>query len=192
VALLFGSCVETSPNKNLDGRHVLFDHHLFMDEVDLSYRDTTYVPIYSEIYSKTRDVHLYMTATLSIRNTSLRDSLFIESIEYFDSAGDSVRQYLDKVLVLEPRQSIEYVIEQSDHTGGTGAHFVIAWGTDNPRIQPIFQGVMISTYGQIGLSFITEGVSISERPLEVSASNPAETGEIPEEASPDEGITKAE
>jgi hypothetical protein len=58
-------------------------------------------------------------------------------------------------------QSIEYVIEEDDVKGGTGANFIVNWGALKNDVKPIFQGVMISTSGQQGLSFVTEGVSIS-------------------------------
>jgi hypothetical protein len=131
----------------------------------LAYRDTVYIPIYSDIYSESKDVKFNLTATLSIRNTSLHDTLYLDAIDYYDTDGTMVRAYLkvQQTLALSPLQSIEYVIEEDDVAGGTGANFIIEWAAVSNQVKPVFQGVMISTNGQQGISFLTEGVSISRR-----------------------------
>ena len=136
-----------------------------MNSDSLGYRDTVYIPIYSSIYSKTKDVQFNLTATLSIRNTSLYDTLYLDAIDYYDTEGKLVRAYLkeQQTLALHPLQSIEYVIEEKDIAGGTGANFIIEWAAISSQVKPVFQGVMISTNGQQGISFLTEGVSISRR-----------------------------
>ncbi|MEL6253197.1 MAG: DUF3124 domain-containing protein [Bacteroidota bacterium] len=134
----------------------------FVEDLELGFRDTVYVPIYSDIYSETKDVRFKLTATLSLRNTSLQDSVYIEDIDYYDSQGNKVRSYIDKNLLLGPMQSIEYVVEEDDTVGGTGANFIINWGANTAGLKPVFQGVMISTHGQQGISFTTEGVSVSQ------------------------------
>lgn len=135
---------------------------VYVESAALSIRDTVYVPIYSDIYSETKDIRFNLTATLSVRNTSLSDTIYIEDIDYYNSNGDLVRHYLEKILLLKPMQSIEYVIEEEDTEGGTGANFIVNWGTNDSSVKPIFQGIMISTNGQQGISFMTNGVSISK------------------------------
>jgi hypothetical protein len=129
----------------------------------LNYRDTVYVPIYSDIYSETKAVKFNLTATLSIRNTSLTDSIYLENIDYYNSAGEKVRGYIENTVLLKPMQSLEYVIEEDDNEGGTGANFIVNWGTNGFQAKPIFQGIMISTNGQQGISFSTDGVSIKKQ-----------------------------
>ncbi len=155
------SCLNPNPNADSAGDDLLYDKQVFVSDVDLSMRDTVYVPIYSEIYSETKNLRFNLTATLSIRNTSPYDSIFVEEIDYYDTKGTRVRRYLEQTLVLVPMQSIEYVIEQEDTSGGTGANFLIRWGAKSKNLKPVFQGVMISTYGQQGISFTTDGVSVS-------------------------------
>ncbi len=165
LSILFGiiSCKEYDPNLNKQGEDILEANEVYVNTVDLSYRDSIYVPIYSDIYSKDKHSKTLLNATLSIRNTSIRDSIYIEDIDYYDSKGSLVRKYIDGIIVLTPLKTIEYVIEYEDEIGGTGANFIVNWGSNNPQVKPIFQGVMISTRGQHGLSFVTEGISISER-----------------------------
>ncbi|MBN2664264.1 MAG: DUF3124 domain-containing protein [Bacteroidales bacterium] len=45
------------------------------------FSDTVYVPIYSEIYSETKDTKFRLTATLNIQNTSKHDSIYISTID---------------------------------------------------------------------------------------------------------------
>lgn len=143
---------------------VLDKYNSTTNSSDLLYRDTVYIPIYSDIYSETKDVKFNLTATLSIRNTSLVDTIYIDDINYYNTEGKLVRHYLvDQTLGLNPMQSIEYVIEEDDTEGGTGANFIINWAANNKNVNPIFQGVMISTNGQQGISFLTEGVSVSKK-----------------------------
>lgn len=164
LLLLLSSCIDQNPNLNKEGEDIFEVNKVFVDAVDLPYQDTVYIPIYSDIYNESKDIKFNLTATLSIRNTSLRDSIFIEDIDYYDSNGKRIRQYLDEnALLLVPMQSIEYVIEENDTEGGTGANFIVNWGAKHADVKPIFHGVMISTHGQQGISFLTEGISISVR-----------------------------
>lgn len=164
--MLLSACLPPDqPRHNPDSDTVLNQFNSTVNSDSLAYRDTVYIPIYSDIYSETKDVKFNLTATLSIRNTSLYDTLYLDGIDYYDSAGDLVRAYLQaqQTLALSPMQSIEYVIEENDVAGGTGANFIIKWAAISDQVKPVFQGVMISTNGQQGISFLTEGVSISRR-----------------------------
>ena len=65
--------------------------------------------------------------------------------------------------MLKPMQSIDYVIEEDNEIGGTGANFIVNWGAKSSHLKPIFQGVMISTNRNQSASFITDGISISHK-----------------------------
>lgn len=160
---IFTSCTESNPNLNEAGEDIIEAKEMYSDVKDLPFRDTVYVPIYSDIYSETKNYRMNLTATLSIRNTSLFDPIYVEAIDYYDTNGALVHHYLDKTILLKAMQSIEYVIEEDDVKGGTGANFIVNWGSLKDDVKPIFQGVMISTSGQQGLSFVTEGISISRK-----------------------------
>jgi len=133
------------------------------EALDLEVCDTVYVPIYSDIYTTTIHHRFNLTATLSIRNTSLDHAMYIDHIDYYDSHGELVREYVDSMLILRPMSSIEFVIEEDDTAGGTGANFIVDWCAESTHVYPVLQGVMISTHGQQGISFITDGVSIKRR-----------------------------
>ncbi|OWW24808.1 hypothetical protein B4Q04_13160 [Zobellia sp. OII3] len=159
LVLLSMSCKRPEEEKPIP----VLDEHTLNRRVDGNAVDPllkqVYVPIYSDIYNQTRDSRTLLTATLSIRNTSLKDSLFISKIDYYNTGGDLVRSYIDQTIYLRPMESIDYVIEQQDNSGGSGANFIIDWYAKRP-LNPLFQAVMVGGLGAQAFSFTTEGVNI--------------------------------
>lgn len=147
LALVLSACIDQNPNKTLEGEDLFEEKAFYLDQINPSFRDTVYVPIYSDIYSGSRNMKYDLTATLSIRNTSLTDSVFLEKIDYYNNDGLLVRSYVDGVLLLNPMQSVQYVIAKDDQEGGTGANFIVCWGANQDQVYPVMQGVMISTEG---------------------------------------------
>jgi hypothetical protein len=121
-----------------------------------------YVPVYSHIYSGNRERPTYLAATVSIRNTDPVHAIQLEAVDYFDSAGQLVRRYLEKPIILKPMASTRYVVSESDKAGGSGANFIIRWKSDQPVNPPIAEGIMISTASQLGISFTSRGQVIQE------------------------------
>ena len=121
-----------------------------------------YVPIYSNIYNGSKNEKVLLTATLSIRNTSETDSLFLHRVAYFNTEGTLVRHYIRQPIYLKPLESLEYVIDQKDDIGGSGANFMIDWSGDT-SLKPIFQGVMIGGLASRTFSFTTDGVEVEHR-----------------------------
>ena len=119
----------------------------------------TYLPIYSEIYDQTDETTHLLTATVSIRNTSLTDSLFITTADYYNTKGELIRSYTDKTIFLAPMETIEIVIPRLDSSGGTGANFNFEWSIKNSNPVPLFEAVMVWTTGNQGISFVTRGVN---------------------------------
>lgn len=162
-ALALGACEETNPNTNKVGEDILTSHETSLPQQSevLSYADTIYVPIYSDIYLSKTSPKSLLTATLSIRNSSFSDSLYVSTIDYYDTKGNLVRSYLDKPILLNPMESIDYVIEKEDESGGSGANFILILSAEKKSIKPIIQAVMIGHDGNKGFAFTTEGYSIS-------------------------------
>ena len=133
-----------------------------IDTARLKYFETDYVPVYSDIYYQDGTRRFPITATVSIRNTSLSDSAFILSASYYDSYGKIIRSYLDSTLLLSPLESIELVVEEKESVGGAGANFIIDWGAKKYTDQILIQSVMISTYGQQGVSFLSDAKIIKK------------------------------
>jgi len=161
---------DTSGQKDLFTQQVV-EKETFTTNQNLLIKDTIYVPIYSSIYGKTKDETFWLTATLSIRNTSLSSNLYIDDIDYYDDAGALVRAYLKETLVLKPLQSTEFVIEKDDKTGGAGANFIVNWQSSSIHSNPIIQAVMLGSSGPEGLAFVTNGVSIKRNRIPDNRTN---------------------
>ncbi|MDF1697042.1 MAG: DUF3124 domain-containing protein [Saprospiraceae bacterium] len=159
------SCIDSSPNVNNEGENIIESMLVNIDISTMEYQDTVYIPVYSDIYSVHKQKSTLLTATLSIRSTSLTDTTYINTIDYYDTHGDKIRSYIDQPLMLLPMASVDYVIERDDVSGGIGANFLVTWGADK-NTQPLFQAVMISTTGQHGLSFVTNGISTKTQNIE--------------------------
>lgn len=161
--LLIGAC--TKPNPNLDNvtgkdefksREV--DHQI--DQNAMSYKDIIYVPIYSDIYVNAQAQKNLLAATLSIRNTSLQDSLFVSKIDYYNTEGQLVRKYIENPISLSPMATVNYVINKEDDTGGSGANFIIELSANSLNIKPIIQAIMVESSGTQAFAFATDGYSI--------------------------------
>lgn len=157
---LLTSCKENNAIEEIP--ETFSDHNLMQKEPvikELENLQKVYIPIYSEIYQRSRDDKTLLTATLSIRNTSETDSLFLGRVDYFNTTGALVRKYLDQPIYLKPLETIDYVINEADETGGTGANFIISY-YKKPNLTPLFQAVMIGGLGNNSFSFTTNGMEI--------------------------------
>jgi len=95
-----------------------------------------------------------------MRNMSESDTIYIVRAEYFDTFGQSVRKYFDTPIYLAPLETTEIIIDEIDTSGGTGSNFIFEWKIPESSPEPLFEGVMTSTLGQQGLSFITQAKRI--------------------------------
>ena len=88
---------------------------------------TIYVPAYSHVYHGDRQQPFQLAVTLSVRNTDLVHAITVVSVDYFDSDGKLLKHYLEKDLQLNGMASAEFIVKESDRTGGLGANFVVVW-----------------------------------------------------------------
>jgi hypothetical protein len=154
------AAVACSKSKVPETKHHSNYHFEMVDKSSVAQSELVYIPIYSDIYYVDEKHTFSLTATLSIRNTSFKDSIYIFSIDYYNSKGEKVRRYNESTLLIQPMESVEFVVEDKDDTGGVGANFVVDWGGKLNVQKPYFQGIMIGTMGQQGISFTTEGIVI--------------------------------
>lgn len=122
---------------------------------------SSYLSVYSQIYSTTEHKTHDLTATVSIRNVSTTDTIYIKNADYYNTKGDLIRHYIKQPIFVKPMQTIEIVIDEKDIEGGTGANFIFDWLATKSTHAPYFEAVMISTSGQQGLSFTTKGVNLN-------------------------------
>ena len=160
--LLITAAILMSCSRNQDHitKHHSKYHFSSLEKSAFEHTEQVYIPVYSDIYYVDSRHTFSLTATLSIRNTSFKDSIYVFSIDYYNSEGQKVRRYNTSTILVKPMESIEFVVEDRDDTGGVGANFVVDWGAKNGAQKPYFQGIMIGTAGQQGISFTTEGIVI--------------------------------
>ena len=118
---------------------------------------TIYVPIYSHIYYENQKEVLYLSATLSIRNTDLSNPIIITSVRYYNTEGKLIKQYLERSVELGSLASTDFVVERTDTSGGLGANFIVEWVAEKEVSEPVVEAVMISAVSNQGISFVSTG-----------------------------------
>lgn len=123
---------------------------------------TLYIPSYSHVYFGDNEREFNLSSTLLIRNVSQSDTIAITRVEYYDTEGNKVRDYLEQPRRLVPLQSAKFIVRESDRSGGAGANFIVEWHAEYPVLPPITETVNIGTaYGQ-GISFVKDGIVLRE------------------------------
>lgn len=130
------------------------------EKIGLSDRQTIYVPAYSHIYSGNKETPFLLTVTLSIRNIDPKHQIKITVVDYYETQGKLLKKYLEKPVILNPLESLRYVIPERDKAGGSGANFIVEWKTDKFVNPPIVESIMIGTQSQQGISFTSRGKTI--------------------------------
>lgn len=127
---------------------------------ELTDHQVVYVPVYSHIYYQGGAAYS-LEATLSIRNVDMSEPIFIESVEYYDTNGEIAKTLVDGLIKLRPLQTIEFLIERRDSSGGSGANFLVRWGSKSDVNKPLIETVMVGTAGTQGISFGRTGIELS-------------------------------
>lgn len=129
-----------------------------ISEMKSSY--SVYVPTYSKLYHQ-HGVKFSLTTTLTIRNTNIKDSIYLFNVDYYNSKGEIIEMYIDSTLLLTPLETYELIVEENEDLEGIGTNFLVKWGAKQTNInKPIIQAIAIGTFNQQGVSFKTEGVGI--------------------------------
>ncbi len=131
----------------------------------LTNRRVVYVPVYSHIYYQGGSAYS-LEATLSIRNVDMNEPIYIESVEYYDTNGKLRKTLVDRLIELKPLQTIEFLIERRDSTGGSGANFLVRWGSKSNIDKPLIETIMVGTAGTQGISYGRTGIELAGREFE--------------------------
>ena len=118
-----------------------------------------YVPVYKNLYLSEKG-HVPLTTVLSIRNTSLTESIIIAKVDYYDTNGKLLKSFLNGPFSLSKMASKDFVISSDDLTGGTGANFVVKWDSEKKISTPIIEALMYGTNGTHSYSFTSRGQEI--------------------------------
>lgn len=126
----------------------------------LTNRHVVYVPAYSHIYYQGGSAYSLET-TLSIRNVDTREPIYVEAVEYYNTNGELAKTQVDRLIKLEPLQTIEFLIERRDSTGGSGANFLVRWGSTSDVDNALVESVMVGVAGTQGISFGRTGIEVT-------------------------------
>lgn len=173
ISVLLIGCNQQEPDPNIvfsEKNKDLIEALEMNDTVDrsqLSYRQTFYVPIYSDIYTDRDNRKVLLSATLSVRNTTLDESLYINKIDYYSTDGTFVKSYIDNTIELPAMSTLNYIVEKEEDKGGSGANFIIEVEGINNTMTPVIEAVMIGNFSNKGFAFTTQGI-----PIESTAKTP--------------------
>jgi len=128
-----------------------------------SYGQLIHVPAYSFVYSYEKGRQFNLAITLSFRNTDPGRNIVLESVKYQDVEGRLIKDYLNnEPIIVKPGACVQYLVNESDPTGGSGPSFVVRWRARQAVYQPIVESVMIGTKSQQGISFTSPGRVLEE------------------------------
>lgn len=129
---------------------------------ELANKHLVYVPVYSHIYYRGGSPYPLET-TLSIRNVDAGEPIYVESVDYYDTTGKLAKTYVDRLIKLAHLQTIEILVGSRDSSGGSGANFLVRWGSTSDADKPMIESVMVGAVGTQGISFGRSGIEISRR-----------------------------
>ncbi len=121
-----------------------------------------YVPVYSHIYHDGGRPYL-LEATLSIRNVDPNQPVYVDGVDYYDTDGELSKRMLSRLIELKPLQTIEFLVERHDVSGGSGANFIVQWHAVDKRVHaPLIEAVMVGRSGTNAISFVRKGEPLPE------------------------------
>ncbi len=137
-----------------------------------------YVPAYSHIYVRDARRAINLTTTLSIRNADPARALTVEAADYYDEGGRLLRRYVEGPVRLGPLATAEFVVEEDDTAGGSGASFLVRYAAEGGAAPAVVEAVMIGSAGQQGISFLSVGRIVRAAGRADDAAAPAATDSI--------------
>ena len=147
----------------------------FGEELTLSKGQTVLLPVYSayvakefskeQLFSKekvNKKLAHNMVTNIVIHNNDFENSITLNTIDYYDSAGVVISKVLSKPMMIEPMTASSFVINGSEYDSW-GAKLVITWKSDTLVNEPIIEGLTMGTRGSHSLSFSAQGRPLSTR-----------------------------
>ena len=127
-------------------------------ELDIVTGQTVFVPAYSELRRGRDSVGLH--TSVAIHNSDQDQPIIIESVQYFDTDGDLVREYIDEPIALGPVGTLIFTAAATERGAGAGANFIVRWGAETAVREPVVEAVMVGTSG--AYSLLSPGRVVSE------------------------------
>lgn len=137
-----------------------------VDVASLRVHEAAYVPVYSHIYHDGGRPYLLET-TLSIRNVDPTSPIYVSTVDYYDTDGKLSSKKLDRLIELNSLQTIEFLVERHDASGGSGANFIVVWHAASKSVHaPLIEAVMVGRSGTNAISFVRKSEPLPQWKLE--------------------------
>lgn len=137
-----------------------------VDMASLRVHEAVYVPVYSHIYYDGGRPYLLET-TLSIRNVDPNSPVYISRADYYDTDGALSKKALDRLIELRPLQTIEFLVERHDASGGSGANYIVVWHAASKSVHPpLIETVMVGRSGTNAISFVRKSEPLPQWKLD--------------------------
>jgi hypothetical protein len=124
-----------------------------------------YLPVYAYIQYGDLDRsgtarQLQVSALVSIHNTDLDKPITLLSARYFGTDGKFLRNFVASPRVLKPMETLEFLVERREVSGGSGSNFVIQWESAAAVSPPLAQALHVEVQTNRAVVFITDAVPI--------------------------------
>jgi hypothetical protein len=116
-----------------------------------------YVPAYAHIRLGSGRGKLDLATTLSIHNSDGGHPVVLRQVSYHGTDGRLVEALLERPVAIKPLATIEFFVPADDLRAGSGANFVVDWGTPAGASEPVAEAVMIGAIGTTSYSFVSRG-----------------------------------
>jgi hypothetical protein len=123
---------------------------------------TIYATAYSYVLMGSGEQKFPVTSTLVVRNTDPSNAIVLTTVEYRDSKGQHLRHYVEEPITIGPLASMEFVVKDSDSTGGHSPSFIVRWEAKGTVNAPVVETLMISGRSAQGISFVGRAWVIEE------------------------------
>lgn len=150
-ALLFACSNEPPADEpNWSDRAIVLRHSKNLSE------GSTFLAVYDQISTNPSEKH-ELCATISIRNTNVKDSVYIQKGTLYNEHGKAIHDFFDETIFLRPMETLNLVLDSKLVNEKKGSNLIFDWSCSNNANEPFFEGVMISSSGHQGFSFVTRG-----------------------------------
>lgn len=116
---------------------------------------TLFLPLMTHVYLGAKNRPFNLTKTFTFRNRDRKQDVTLISIDYYNGAGKSLGNVLDRPRVIKPLASLQRPVASPKKDAGKEGSpcLIVRWKADKPVTPPLVQCIMIGATGQQGISF---------------------------------------
>jgi len=134
-----------------------------IDPSILGYRESVYLPVYTESYFSVEDEYSSILASVHIENNSIIQPIYILSADYYDANGNRSQKLIERTIRIEAQQAIQITLDNAILTNSTGLNVIVDWGAGvidkRPRIY-----ISVSCISATGaITIHEEGIIVSDQ-----------------------------